>query len=150
MRKHLWVLGIVTFFVSAVFAAPPQQGKSKTGEPAWAYGFDTPPKPGDAAAPPAAPANPPDNVQQKRVEGSSLAFTQKQIADPFGPADWFPGDHAPMPEIVAHGRAKDVVACSLCHYPNGKGRPENAPPAGLLQLLYANDGRFQERAAKKR
>jgi cytochrome c553 len=35
-----------------------------------------------------------------------------------------------MPEIVAHGRKPDVRACALCHYPNGKGRPENAPITG--------------------
>jgi cytochrome c553 len=32
---------------------------------------------------------------------------------------------------VAHGRTPDVRACNLCHYPNGKGRPENAGVAGL-------------------
>jgi len=36
-----------------------------------------------------------------------------------------------MPEVVAHGRRPDVRACALCHYPNGKGRPENAGVAGL-------------------
>jgi cytochrome c553 len=39
-----------------------------------------------------------------------------------------------MPEIVAHGRQSanpTVFACSLCHQTNGKGRPENAPVAGL-------------------
>ncbi len=36
-----------------------------------------------------------------------------------------------MPEIVAHGKKPDVRACSFCHYPNGKGRPENAGIAGL-------------------
>jgi cytochrome c553 len=37
-----------------------------------------------------------------------------------------------MPEIVAHGRRDaQVNACSLCHYPNGKGRPENAGVSGL-------------------
>jgi cytochrome c553 len=36
-----------------------------------------------------------------------------------------------MPDIVAHGRRPDVRACSLCHYPNGKGRPENAGVSGL-------------------
>jgi cytochrome c553 len=36
-----------------------------------------------------------------------------------------------MPEIVARGKqAQNVAACSLCHMPNGKGRPENAPVAG--------------------
>ena len=35
--------------------------------------------------------------------------------------------------IVANGRAGDpnAHACSLCHYPNGKGRPENASVSGL-------------------
>jgi len=36
-----------------------------------------------------------------------------------------------MPEVVAHGHKPDVRACALCHYPNGKGRPENAGIAGL-------------------
>jgi cytochrome c553 len=36
-----------------------------------------------------------------------------------------------MPDIVAHGRQPDVRACGFCHMPNGKGRPENAPVAGL-------------------
>jgi cytochrome c553 len=59
-----------------------------------------------------------------------------------GPADWFPGDHPSMPSIVAAGReAAGVWACSLCHYPNGKGRPENAGVAGLpteyfIQQMY--------------
>lgn len=36
-----------------------------------------------------------------------------------------------MPPIVAYGdRARGIVACSLCHYPNGKGRPENATVSG--------------------
>jgi cytochrome c553 len=49
-----------------------------------------------------------------------------------GPADWYPGDHPSMPPIVAKGReAAGIWACSLCHYPNGKGRPENASVVGL-------------------
>jgi len=36
----------------------------------------------------------------------------------------------PMPRIVAHGR-DDAWACAYCHLPNGQGRPENAPLAGL-------------------
>src|SRR5205814_6778090 len=34
-------------------------------------------------------------------------------------------------DIVAHGKRPDVRACGLCHYPNGKGRQENAGVAGL-------------------
>jgi cytochrome c553 len=94
--------------------------------PAWAYAI---PPAAPAGAAPAAPA-PPD-TSQKSVPGSTLHFTRAQISDAFGPADWFPGDHPAMPEVVSHGRRPDVRACGLCHYPNGKGRPENAGVAGL-------------------
>jgi len=100
------------------------------GPPAWAYGF---PQPGALAAPAAgggrgAPAAP--DTTPKKLAGSNLEFTTAQIRDGFGPADWFPEDHPKMPEIVAHGRRPDIRACALCHYPNGKGRAENAPVAG--------------------
>jgi cytochrome c553 len=39
-----------------------------------------------------------------------------------------------MPNIVAHGKETaqpPVFACSLCHLPNGNGRPENANITGL-------------------
>ena len=103
--------------------------------PPWAYGFPAPataapaaPAPAAAAPPAAAPA--PD-VTPRKVPGSTGSFTLAQIRDGFGPADWFPGDHPVMPEIVAHGKRPDVRACALCHYPNGKGRPENAGVSGL-------------------
>lgn len=102
--------------------------------PPWAYGFASPPSataapPATPAAPPAAPA--PEDTSLKQLPGSSRSFTLAQIRDGFGPADWYPGDHPQMPDIVAHGRRQDVRACSLCHYPNGKGRPENAGVSGL-------------------
>ncbi|MGH9584107.1 MAG: c-type cytochrome, partial [Bryobacteraceae bacterium] len=56
---------------------------------------------------------------------------EARINNPFGPADWFPGDHPKMPGVVAHGRKPAIWACALCHYPNGKGRSENAGVAGL-------------------
>jgi cytochrome c553 len=90
--------------------------------PAWAYAI--PP-----AAPAATPAPPDTSI--KHLPGSTLQFTRQQISDAFGPADWYPGDHPAMPDVVAHGRKPDVRACGLCHYPNGKGRPENAGVAGL-------------------
>jgi cytochrome c553 len=67
----------------------------------------------------------------KHLPGSTGAFTVPQIRDAFGPADWYPNDHPSMPDVVSHGRRPDVRACGLCHYPNGKGRPENAGVAGL-------------------
>ena len=94
--------------------------------PAWAYNIAPAPPPGTAPTPPA-----PDDGTTHRLTGSTGAFTLTQIRDAFGPADWYPGDHPTMPDVVAHGRRPDVRACSLCHMPNGKGRPENAGVTGL-------------------
>ena len=94
--------------------------------PAWAYNIAPAPAPG---APPAQAV--PDEGTARRLVGAGSAFTLTEIRNAFGPADWYPGDHPLMPDIVAHGRRPDVRACSLCHYPNGKGRPENAGVAGL-------------------
>ena len=100
------------------------------GPPGWAYGFPPGTSGTPAAAPAPAPAAAPD-TSVKHLPGSSGAFTVPQIRDAFGPADWYPNDHPPMPDVVSHGRRPDVRACGLCHYPNGKGRPENAGVAGL-------------------
>ena len=93
--------------------------------PAWAYAIPTPPP----AGAPAAPAAP--DTSMKQLPGSTLSFTRQQISDGFGPADWFPGDHPAMPDMVSHGKRPDARACGLCHYPNGKGRQENAGVSGL-------------------
>lgn len=99
--------------------------------PAWAYGTQLSAESAAAAARRAQKGHSaPDNTP-KHVPGSSLSFTQKQINDIYAPADWFPGDHPQMPPIVAQGRKPKVWACALCHYPNGKGRPENAGVSGL-------------------
>jgi len=116
MKNILCVVIIALAVAAGVYAA-------SDNPPAWAYG--TPPTP----PPPAQPA--PDDGSMKSLPGSTLHFTLTQIRDPFGPADWYPADHPTMPDVVAHGRRPDVRACSLCHYPNGKGRPENAPVAGF-------------------
>jgi cytochrome c553 len=63
---------------------------------------------------------------------SAGRFTEYQIHYDYGPADWYPGDHPAMPDIVARGRERDQIrACALCHYPNGLGKPENGPAGGL-------------------
>ena len=102
--------------------------------PVWAYGVPTAAAGNSPATPTGrvgqTPQTAPDNASLKRLPGSSGAFTLPQIRDGFGPADWYPADHPQMPEIVAQGRRPDVRACALCHYPNGKGRAENAPIAG--------------------
>ena len=126
------VVGAVIFGLACVVAAGVLLAAD--APPPWAYGFAVPPPPAGTPAPaPAAapPAAAPVDATLKHLPGSSLAFTLTQIRDPFGPADWYPGDHPQMPDVVAHGRRPDVRACSLCHYPNGKGRPENAGVSGL-------------------
>ncbi len=128
------------FAIVTVFALEFAAGGFISAEepPAWAYGTQSAAAsashaPGEATAaarggrPPQAS---PDN-SLKRLPGSAFTFTSAQISDHFGPADWYPNDHPQMPEVVAHGRKPAVWACSLCHYPNGKGRPENAGISGL-------------------
>jgi len=131
---------LVCLVVAAVTAAQQPARRSADPPPPWAFGFTTPPPPpGAPPTPPAAapapaaaqPAPAPDTSQHK-LAGSNLSFTLAQVRDTYGPADWFPGDHPAMPDIVAKGkREQQVLACSLCHYPNGKGRPENAGVSGL-------------------
>jgi cytochrome c553 len=80
---------------------------------------------------------PPDDGLEKTVPGSKTSFTRKQISDLFNAHDWFPEDHPPMPDVVAHGRGPEVRPCGMCHLPNGQGRPENAPLAGLSATYIA-------------
>jgi cytochrome c553 len=128
MKTQLLAAAALTFVAVGVAAA-----NATDVEPSWAYGFASPPAPGAEPAAPN-PAQPLDKVTQYTVPGSEFAFTRAQIANRYSPADWFPKDHPPMPDIVARGRETaqpQIYACGLCHYPNGKGRPENANITGL-------------------
>ena len=94
---------------------------SAADPPAWAY-----------------PATPqgfkpdPDDGAPKRLAGSSRVYTLQQIEDRLAPADWYPDEHPPMPEVPgARGRPPAVWACSWCHLPNGLGHPQSASLAGL-------------------
>jgi len=120
-------LGAAAGFATAVQAAdgPPMP---------WAWGVNTPPP--AVMPPPAPPAAPvvPDNTKLLSLPGSKFQFTRAQVANRHAPADWYPEDHPTMPEVVAKGRESaqpQIFACGLCHYPNGKGRPENAAVTGL-------------------
>jgi cytochrome c553 len=66
-----------------------------------------------------------------KVPGSDKQYNEVSANDAFGPADWFPNEHAPMPTVVATGKKPDVRACSLCHLTTGDGHPESANVAGL-------------------
>lgn len=92
-----------------------------TGILDWAYPMNP------TTTPPPAP----DDGTLRRVPGSDQSFTLAQIRDLYGVPDWHPGDHPPMPNVVARGRKPAVYACGYCHLPNGLGRPENASLAGL-------------------
>jgi cytochrome c553 len=70
-------------------------------------------------------------VLEKSLPGSTRQYTQKEIDDRFNPPDWYPEDHPPMPEVVAHGRPPNGWACDLCHLTSGGGHPESAGISGL-------------------
>jgi cytochrome c553 len=72
-----------------------------------------------------------DNVVLKQMPGSDKKYTQAQIDDPFSPPDWYPGDHPPMPPVVANGDKPAVRACAMCHLTSGDGHPESSGLAGL-------------------
>ena len=130
------VMALVLVMVASLVVS----GQRADGPPPWAYGIaadappaGTPPAPAPAGrgAQPAA-----DDGTMKHLAGSSAAFTMTEIRDAFNIADWYPGDHPPMPDIVAHGHRPTVRGCGLCHYPNGKGRPENAGISGLPNAYF--------------
>jgi len=90
--------------------------------PAWAYPVN----------PPANGAPSTDDGLSRHVPDSTAAFTRKEIsAITVQVPDWHPEEHAPMPPIVANGRAPAVLACGYCHLPTGAGRPENTSISGL-------------------
>ena len=111
-------------------------------EPLWAYGFDRPPQPGDKAQPQNPPSrnlrpneDPEDQTRLRKLAGSKASYSLVDVRDGSNVIDWFPGDHPPMPQVIARGPAGGTGntkrGCGSCHLPNGRGRPENAPVAGL-------------------
>jgi cytochrome c553 len=73
----------------------------------------------------------PDPSKVVTVPGSDKKYTEVEVNNPFGPPDWFPADHAPLPKTVAEGRRPAVRACGLCHLATGDGHPESSGIAGL-------------------
>ena len=112
--KYLTVILIALLSFCVVVALPQQAGQDLT----WAY-----PVP-DKNPPPAG-----DAKELKRLPGSSKSFTQAQIDDQLNPPDWYPEEHAALPDIVQHGF--QVQACGSCHLMSGYGHPESAMLAGL-------------------
>ena len=117
----LHALGVLAIAISSSHA---QSGGSPAapatdGLPNWAFIWDPNVK---------VPA--PDD-KPNLLPGSSASYSWKQARDLFVAPDWHPGDHGPMPDIVANGRKPDVRACGSCHRAEGTGGPENSNLAGL-------------------
>jgi cytochrome c553 len=90
------------------------------GPPSWAYPMNPP---GYKA--------PPDDGTLRRVPGSSVEMKLPEVRNLFSAPVWHPGDHPPLPAVVAQGRKPKVHACGYCHRADGPGAPENAGLAGL-------------------
>ena len=97
---------------------------SDTTVPAWLY-------PSAPAAAPNTPAVVFDSVKPVHLPRVRVAFAESQLHSLFFAPDWDPGAHPAMPTVVARGRQPAVYACAYCHMPDGAGRPENVPLAGL-------------------
>jgi len=145
MKRYIAMLMLGLVGIAASVGGPgAQTPQEQTPDwPDWAYGYLTPLSADDRLAPTcAADGNPrscrhptepeTDDGIQRTLSGTTESFTSNEIAYGYGPVDWYPGDHPPMPEIVAHGKeSAGIRACGLCHYPNGQGKMENGHVAGL-------------------
>ncbi len=142
MKRYAGVLILGSIAVAATGIALAAQDAQAA--PDWAYGYLNPVKPGDRMAPPCPPTAKafPDCAYvgaplvedgvKRTLPGTSRTFTRYEVFFDYGPADWYPEDHPPMPPIVAKGKQElGVRACALCHYPNGQGKMENGHVAGL-------------------
>lgn len=89
--------------------------------PEWAY-----PVQDDVVVP-----SPIDENMPRTVPGSDRSYTQAQIDNHWTPPDWFPDDHAPLPDVVVNGAGPHVRACAACHLTSGAGHPESSHLAGL-------------------
>jgi cytochrome c553 len=155
LPRLMLVCGVCLAFAANPIDALAQQETEP--EPLWAWAYSTPPKPTDKASPQAAPTRDlranesvDEQTRPQRVDGSSATYSLVDIRDGHNVIDWFPGDHPPMTDLIRSGpaslRSERGRGCGSCHLPNGKGRPENAPPAGqpvaytIKQLQDMRDG----------
>jgi cytochrome c553 len=116
--------------------------------PDWAYGLLDPLSSDSRVGPPCPDGSRPidcayigtpvpDDGIKRSLPDTDLTFTRNEAYYNYGPADWYPGDHPEMPDIVAHGKEEaGLRACALCHYPNGQGKMENGHVAGLTETYF--------------
>ena len=131
-------LAIVILGAAIVAQQQPAPGPAApipAGLPDWAY---TPPPPAGSPAPPS--ALPADDNAVVSIPGTTKTFTRGQLRAQKETMDWHPEDRrGTMPEIARFGK-QGVRQCTLCHLPDGSGRPENAPisayhPTYFLQQM---------------
>ena len=104
---------------------PAPAGPVPPGLPDWAY---TPPVPG---APPPPSALPADDNAIVRIPGTTKTFTRGELRALKETMDWYPEDRrGTIPSVVRFPK-EGTRQCTLCHLPDGSGRPENAPISGL-------------------
>jgi len=117
MKRYIamMILGLIGITVSGggANAQPAQQQASDW--PDWAYGYLVPLAPGDTVALPCpvTTTNPrdcrrptedePDDGIERTLPDTTATSTRNEAGYGYGPADWYPGDHPSMPDIVAHG-----------------------------------------------
>src|SRR6266849_7783229 len=134
MRTFMLLLALALAFIFS--GATPTSGAEEP--PAWAY-----------------PVNPPDFKPRpedgisRRVPGSSATYSVTQLRDRFIAPVWHPGDHPPLPQIVAQGRKPNVFACGLCHRADGPGGPENSSLAGLPATYFVQQMADYKSGARK-
>jgi len=111
--------------VSVVLATAGAVLVRAAGMPLWAYGYVDPPpadsdyskkctvqRPVDCAR----GGTPADDGRKRTLTGGAGAWTVTEIANDYGPVDWYPNEHPKMPEIVAHGdKARGIrrLPCTL-------------------------------------
>lgn len=152
MTQKIYDLLIGLFGLGLLSA--PALGQHGPDWPDWAYGLLEPLSAESRVAPPCPDGSRPidcayrgtpvpDDGIKRTLPDTDRTFTRNEAYFDYGPADWYPGDHPPMPDVVAHGKQSEGLrACALCHYPNGRGKMENGHVAGLpegyiLQQLQA-------------
>ena len=148
--KKLIALAVCVFGGNSLWAqgvdlAPQPQAKVADW-PDWAYGYmesiletdpniyQVPDCPELANPRSCGPTGTPlvDDGVKHSLPGTSLSFTRVEANYSWQPADWYPGDHPEMPEIVAVGdMERGIRPCALCHFPNGQGKIENGHVGGL-------------------
>ncbi|HTH33292.1 MAG TPA: c-type cytochrome [Xanthobacteraceae bacterium] len=128
MCKLLWVLLVGLAPMVAIAAEKPD----------WAFPVT------DKVQPPIAPDDKPHTAP-----GSDKSLTRKQIDDLFNPPDWYPDQHPPLPQVVAHGSGTTVRACGSCHLPTGTGHDESAYVAALPAAYFIRQMADYKTGARK-